>query len=110
MLQEETKPEDKDIELQEPEQNKYELVVKEEEQPKEADSQDTNQKIGVTIAVAIEIYRALIASFLILFVPQKCYDKVNGDHVCSFSENAETGTDPLYNAGFVFNCLTMAAF
>jgi hypothetical protein len=105
MLQEETKPEDKDIELQEPEQNKYELVVKEEEQPKEADSQDTNQKIGVTIAVAVEIYRALIASFLILFVPQSC-----GDHVCSFSENAETGSDPLYNAGFVFNCITMAAF
>ena len=104
MLKEETKPEDKDIELQETEQNKYELVVKE-EQSKEADNQDTNQKIGVTIAVIVEIYRALIASFLILFVPQSC-----GDHVCSFSENAETGSDPLYNAGFVFNCLTMATF
>ena len=99
----------KDIELQEVEQNKYEIVVKEEDTSKEKeekeDSQDTNQKIGVTIAVAVEIYRALIASFLILFVPQKC-----GDHVCSFSENAETGPDPLYNAGFVFNCITMAAF
>lgn len=96
----------KDIELQEVEQNKYEIVVKEEpEKKEEEDSQDTNQKIGVTIAVAVEIYRALIASFLILFVPQKC-----GDHVCSFSENAETGPDPLYNAGFVFNCITMAAF
>jgi hypothetical protein len=91
----------KDIELQE--EPKYELVVVKEE--KEVDSQDTKQKIGVTIAVAVEIYRALIASFLILFVPQKC-----GDHVCSFSENAETGPDPLYNAGFVFNCITMAAF
>ena len=104
----------KDIELQEVEQNKYEIVVKEEDTSKEKeekeDSQDTNQKIGVTIAVAVEIYRALIASFLILFVPQKCYDEVNGDHVCSFSENAETGPDPLYNAGFVFNCITMAAF
>ena len=99
----------KDIELQEVEQNKYEIVVKEEDTSKEKeekeDSQDTNQKIGVTIAVAVEIYRALIASFLILFVPQKC-----GDHVCSFSENAETGPDPLYNAGFVFNCITMTAF
>ena len=98
MLQEETKPEVKDIELQETEQNKYELVVKE-------DNQDTNQKIGVTIAVVVEIYRALIASFLILFVPQSC-----GDHICSFSENAETGSDPLYNAGFVFNFITMATF
>ena len=101
----------KDIELQEP---KYEVVLttekKDPSKEKAEDSQDTNQKIGVTIAVAVEIYRALIASFLILFVPQKCYDEVNGDHVCSFSENAETGPDPLYNAGFVFNCLTMAAF
>jgi hypothetical protein len=94
----------KDIELQEP---KYEVITTtEKKDPKEAeDSQDTNQKIGVTIAVAVEIYRALIASFLILFVPQSC-----GDHVCSFSENAETGPDPLYNAGFVFNCITLAAF
>ncbi len=94
----------KDIELKE--EPKYELVVvkEEKEKPKE-DNQDTTQKLGVTVAVAVEIYRALIASFLILFVPQKC-----GDHVCSFSENAETGPDPLYNAGFVFNCITMAAF
>jgi len=101
--------ESKDIELQEP---KYELVSTEKKDPpkEKEDSQDTNQKIGVTIAVAVEIYRALIASFLILFVPQKCYDEVKGDHVCSFSENAETGPDPLYNAGFVFNCLTMATF
>ena len=95
----------KDIELQDP---KYEVVVKEEpkEEPKE-DNQDVNQKIGVTIAVAVEIYRALIASFLILFVPQKCGDEVKGYHVCSFSENAETGSDPLYNTGFVFNCITI---
>lgn len=68
-------------------------------------SQDTSQKLGVASIVAVEIYRSLVASFLILFVPQSC-----GDHVCSFSENAETGPDPLYNAGFVFNCITMAAF
>lgn len=70
-----------------------------------ADNQDTNQKIGVAATVAVEFYRALVASFLILFVPQDC-----GGHVCSFSENAQTGPDPLYNAGFAFNCITMAAF
>jgi hypothetical protein len=91
--------ESKDIELQEP---KYEIVPKDIDKE---DNQDTNQKIRVAIAVVVEIYRALIASFLILFVPQKC-----GDHVCSFSENAETGLDPLYNAGFIFNFITMAAF
>uniref|UniRef100_A0A6C0B542 Uncharacterized protein n=1 Tax=viral metagenome TaxID=1070528 RepID=A0A6C0B542_9ZZZZ len=77
--------------------------VKTDDVPK--DNQDTNQKIGVATTVAVEFYRALVASFLILFVPQSC-----GDHVCSFSENAQTGPDPLYNAGFAFNCITMAAF
>lgn len=75
------------------------------EVPPPEDNQDTNQKIGVATTVAVEFYRALVASFLILFVPQSC-----GDHVCSFSENAQTGPDPLYNAGFAFNCITMAAF
>lgn len=73
--------------------------------PTKEDSQDTNQRVGVIITVCAEIYRALIASFLILFVPQLC-----GDHVCSFSENAQTGTDPLYNAGFYMNVVTFAAF
>lgn len=76
-----------------------------EKDPQPLISQDTSQKLGVATIVAVEIYRALVASFLILFVPQDC-----GGHVCSFSENAETGPDPLYNAGFVFNCITMAAF
>ena len=75
------------------------------EVPPPEDNQDTKQKIGVATTVAVEFYRALVASFLILFVPQSC-----GDHVCSFSENAQTGPDPLYNAGFAFNCITMAAF
>jgi hypothetical protein len=69
------------------------------------DNQDFNQKVGVTITVLLELYRVLIASFLILFVPQTC-----GDHICSISENAQTGNDALYNAGFSFNCITMIAF
>ena len=69
------------------------------------DNQDFNQKVGVTITVLLELYRVLIASFLILFVPQTC-----GDHICSISENAQTGGDPLYNAGFSFNCITLIAF
>jgi hypothetical protein len=67
--------------------------------------QDFQQKTGVTITVVLELYRVMIASFLILFVPQTC-----GDHICSIEENAQTGTDPLYNAGFTFNCITLAAF
>lgn len=67
--------------------------------------QDFQQRSGVAITVILELYRVLIASFLILFVPQTC-----GDHICSISENAQTGSDPLYNAGFTFNCITLAAF
>jgi hypothetical protein len=69
------------------------------------EDQDLQQKIGMTATVVLELYRVLAASMLILFVPQLCED-----HVCSFEENAQTGVDPLYNAGFTMNCLTLAAF
>lgn len=76
-------------------------------------TQDFQQRTNVTITVLLELYRVLISSFLILFVPQKCYSIVDGEsvsHVCTITENAQTGTDPLYNAGFAFNCFTMAVF
>ena len=68
------------------------------------EDQDFNQKVAVSIAVVLELYRVLVSSFLVLFVPQKC-----DDHVCSLSENMVLEHD-LYNAGLVFNFLTMAAF
>ena len=74
--------------------------------------QDFQQRSGVTVTVLLELYRVLIASFLILFVPQKCVDSPDSSayHVCSISENAQLGEDHLYNAGFSFNCITLAAF
>jgi hypothetical protein len=69
------------------------------------EDQDFKQKMGMVTTVAVELYRVLAASFLILFVPQLCED-----HVCSFEENAQTGIDPLYNAGFTMNCITLIAF
>jgi hypothetical protein len=70
--------------------------------------QDFQQKSGVTVTVLLELYRVLIASFLILFVPQKCIESDDSTkyHVCSISENAQLGEDHLYNAGFSFNCIT----
>ena len=97
--------------VQEPEKElELQIIVQEPELEKELqiivkDSQDANQKTGVAVTVILELYRVIIASFLILFVPQTC-----GDHVCTISENAQTGTDPLYNAGFSFNCITLIAF
>lgn len=66
--------------------------------------QDFIQKVGMTPVVALEMYRVIVSSFLVLFVPQKC-----DDHVCTLSENMVLEND-LYNAGLVFNFLTMAAF
>lgn len=66
--------------------------------------QDFMQKVGMGPVVALEMYRVIISSFLVLFVPQKC-----DDHVCTLSENMVLEHD-LYNAGLVFNFLTMAAF
>ena len=66
--------------------------------------QDFNQKVTVCITVILELYRVLVSSFLVLFVPQKC-----GEHVCSLSENM-VFENHLYNAGLVFNFITMAAF
>ncbi len=94
-----------DIEIQTPKQSVDVVVVPKTSIQEKLRDQDFQQKTGVTIAVVLELYRVLIASFLILFVPQNC-----GDHVCSISENAQTGTDPLYNAGFSFNCITLIAF
>ena len=64
--------------------------------------QNFMQKIGILPVVILELYRSMISSFLILFVPQKC-----DNHMCSMSENF-TLESPLYTAGLVSNFATMA--
>ena len=66
--------------------------------------QDTSQKMTVTIAVVIEMYRVIVSSLLVLFVPQKC-----DDHICAMNENM-VWMDSLYNSGLVVNFITMASF
>lgn len=66
--------------------------------------QDNSQKITVVTTVSVELYRVLVSTLLILFVPQKC-----GDHVCSYSENMDPDTN-LYITGLFFNYLTLAMF
>ena len=63
--------------------------------------QDFMQKVNVTTTVCFELYRSIISSFLILFVPQKC-----GDHLCSINENLALDNE-LYSTGLVFNFMTM---
>ena len=68
------------------------------------EDQDFNQKMSVAITIVLEMYRILVSSFLVLFVPQKC-----GEHVCSLSENMVLENE-LYSSGLVFNFITMASF
>jgi hypothetical protein len=67
-------------------------------------SQDFSQKIGIIPTVAFEIYRVVISTCLILFVPQKCED-----HVCELKENLEL-ENKKYTAGVVVNFVTLACF
>ena len=67
-------------------------------------NQDLMQKIGMVPTVLMELYKVMVSSFLILFVPQKC-----GDHVCSLNENMVVEND-LYTAGLVINFITMFSF
>lgn len=66
--------------------------------------QDFMQKVSGLPTFILELYRVMISSFLILFVPQLC-----DDHVCSYDENMTLGNE-LYSAGLFFNFITMLSF
>ena len=66
--------------------------------------QDFQQKMGFIPLVAVELYRVLVSSLLVLFVPQKC-----GNHVCSLNENL-VWENELYNTGLVVNFITLFSF
>ena len=66
--------------------------------------QDFTQKISIIPIVLVELYRIMVSSFLILFVPQKC-----GNHTCQLNENLVLDST-LYNAGLVFNFITTFFF
>ena len=67
-------------------------------------SQDFQQKITMTINVSLELYRMMISSLLILFIPQKC-----GDHICEFMENLNYPTQ-IYYITLIINYITMGSF
>jgi hypothetical protein len=67
-------------------------------------NQDLMQKIGILPTVFIELYKVLVSTLLILFVPQKC-----GDHVCSINENFVTENN-LYTSGLTINFITLFSF
>ena len=102
--------EKKDDELivikQEQVQLKVEEKVKVEEEVKTSilDNQDLLQKIGIIPVVLFELYKVIVSTLLILFIPQKC-----GDHVCDTNENLVLENE-LYTAGLVINFITLFSF
>ena len=67
-------------------------------------SQDFQQQTNMVVSVSIELYRVMVSSLLLLFIPQSC-----NDHICSLEENIEE-QDRHYKIGFIINWITMSAF
>jgi len=67
-------------------------------------SQDFLQRIYLVISVSIELYRVLMSSMLILFVPQNC-----DNNLCTLADNA-VWADNTYNAGLIINFITLSSF
>jgi len=67
-------------------------------------NQDFQQKLSSSIVVIIELYKVIVSSMLILFVPQKCEDKM-----CSFEENLSSD-NTFYTAGLIINAFTLFLF
>jgi hypothetical protein len=67
-------------------------------------SQDFQQQTNMIISVSLELYRVMISSLLIIFVPQKC-----DDHVCSLMENLHSEND-IYFVGLIINYITCVSF
>ena len=61
---------------------KEDTVKKFQSEKKEFYNQDFKQRVKSTLIFFIEIYRVIMGSFLVLFIPQAC-----DGQVCSFNEN-----------------------
>ncbi len=71
-------------------------------------NQDFIQKSTSISLFTLELYRVLVSTLLILFVPQKCGNE-SETHVCSYEENMDP-TSNLYTASLIINFITMASF
>lgn len=66
--------------------------------------QDFQQKSSVYVSFIFELYRVLMGSMLIMFVPQKC-----GDHICDMFENT-TVIPEVYNTAIAMNAYSLLCF
>ena len=68
-------------------------------------NQDFTQKLNASITFVLELYRVLMGSMLLMFVPQKCNDRS-----CNLTELMFTNAGAAYNANYVINFFTIASF
>lgn len=66
---------------------------------------DFSQKVDIAVGFCLEFYRAIMASFLVMFVPQKC-----GADVCGTTDNMFAGNDGMYDAAGSLNIATFLSF
>jgi len=66
--------------------------------------QDFMQKVNVSVSFVLELYRVLMGTMLVMFVPQKC-----GEEMCGLTDNMFQSTT-LYSANAGVNIATLLAF
>lgn len=66
--------------------------------------QDFQQKSAVYVSFVLELYRVLMGSMLVMFVPQKC-----GDHICGMFENT-TVIPEIYTTAIAMNAYSLLCF
>jgi len=67
-------------------------------------SQDFQQQSIMIMSVSIELYRVMVSSLLLLFIPQDC-----GKEMCTLTDNLNE-PEHQYKIGFILNYITMGAF
>jgi hypothetical protein len=65
-------------------------------------NQDFRQHVNMCVSVSLELYRVLVSSLLLLFIPQSC-----GDNICELTDNLNN-PDRHYQIGFIINWITMS--
>ena len=71
---------------------------------------DNQQRISIALGFGLEVYRALMAAFLIAFVPQSCGSDGSVGKSCGVTDNLFTGSDSGYLAASSLNVITFAVF
>lgn len=67
-------------------------------------NQDFRQHVNMAVSVSLELYRVMVSSLLVVFIPQRC-----GDHICTLFENIHQNGDE-YNMYLIMNYVTVTCF